>query len=312
MPEWTANDIPDQTGRTALVTGANSGLGYETSLALARKGADVIMACRNLKKGEEAKRHILTHAPNASLHLMELDLASLESVRESARIFLAQYDRLDLLFNNAGVMAMPYHKTADGFEMQFGVNHLGHFALTGLLIETILKTPNSRIVTVTSNANFFGKITFDDLQGENNYSRYEAYCQSKLANVMFAFELQHRLDAIGSSTLSLTAHPGLSKTDLQSNTSQASGTLWERLTYTLMHTLVSQSAAKGALPQLYAATAPDVKGGEFYGPRWMHIRGYPTRMRANKLAYDRAACIRLWNLSEQLTGITYGVLTPKV
>jgi protochlorophyllide reductase len=309
MPKWTVADMPDQTGRIAVVTGANSGLGYETALALAKKGAHVVMACRNTKKGEEVRKKILAQSPKASLDLTALDLSSLESVREFAEAFTAKYEQLHLLVNNAGVMAPPYQKTADGFEMQFGTNHLGHFALTGLLLNTILNTPASRVVTVTSNGSYLGKINFDDLQSEKSYSRYDAYYQSKLANVMFAFELQHKLDAIRSKTLSLTAHPGLAETDLQSTTTQASGTLWERVMYPLMHTLASQSAAAGALPQLYAGTAPDVKGGEFYGPRWIHVRGYPHLIRANKLAYNREDSARLWQISEDLSGVHYEMLS---
>ncbi|GAB4530527.1 MAG: SDR family NAD(P)-dependent oxidoreductase [Anaerolineae bacterium] len=308
MPKWTAQDMPDQTGRTAIVTGANSGLGYETALALARKGAHVVMAIRNLEKGQQAHDDIRKQVPNASLRMMKLDLSSLESVRSFARDFQQQYSQLDLLINNAGVMATPYSHTKDGFEMQFGVNHLGHFALTGLLMEMLIATPGSRVVTVTSTANYIGSIHFDDLQLKNNYSRYGAYGQSKLANVMFTFELQRRLQAAGVQTVALTAHPGLSSTNLQSNTANTNNSPLEMALYTLAHATISQNQTMGALPQLYAATAPEAKPGAFYGPHFLATRGYPKEVRANRKAYNEADARRLWEMSEKLTGVTYDAL----
>lgn len=304
MPSWTVNDMPDQTGRVAVVTGANSGLGYETALALARKGAHVVMASRSTAKAETAAQAIRAEVPAAQLTLLALDLASLASVRSFAAQVAARWPRLDLLINNAGVMAPPRGETEDGFEMQFGVNHLAHFALTGLLIEPIMATPGSRIVTVSSMAAKGGRIAFDDLHGRQSYTRYGAYSQSKLANLLFAFELQRRLQRAGSSTLSLAAHPGLSETRLQANTATASGALWERVLYPIMHKIFSQSQAAGTLPQLYAATAPGAKPGGFYGPRWQ-ARGAPVEARAPSAAYDEAAAARLWQVSEELTRVQY-------
>ena len=301
---WTAADIPDQTGRVVVVTGANSGLGYETALALARKGAHVILGCRNAAKTEAAMQAIRAAVPGARLTAIALDLASLASVRAFAAAVLAAAPRLDLLINNAGVMALPRCETQDGFEMQIGVNHLAHFALTGLLVERITATPSSRVVTVSSMAAEQGRIDFDDLHGWKSYTRYGAYGQSKLANILFAFELQRRLVKAGSVTLSLAAHPGLSETHLQATTAEASGALWERVVYGAMHATLSQSQAAGALPQLYAATAPDVTPGAFYGPRLI-VRGAPVAARAPAAAYDEAVAARLWGLSEELTRVEY-------
>ena len=301
---WTTDQIPDQTGRVAVVTGANSGLGYETALALARKGAQVVMGCRNAAKSEAAVQAIRAAAPGALLTPLPLDLADLASVRRFAAAVLAGGLRLDLLVNNAGVMAIPRCETADGFEMQIGVNHLAHFALTGLLMDRIMQTPGSRVVTVSSMAADGGRIAFDDLHGWNSYTRYGAYSQSKLANLLFAFELQRRLVKAGSSTLSLAAHPGLSATELQDNTAQSSGSLWERVVYPVMHATLSQSAAAGALPQLYAATATGVTPGGFYGPR-LKVRGAPVEAHAPSAAYDEAAAARLWEVSEELTRVGY-------
>ncbi len=307
MAHWNAEHIPDQSGRVAIVTGANSGLGYETTRALARKGARVVMACRNLKRGQQARDRILQRTPGAALDLLPLDLGSLEAVRAFAAKYRAAYQRLDLLINNAGVMAPPRRETADGFEMQFGVNHLGHFALTGLLLDLLVSTPGSRVVTVSSTAAYYGRINFDDLQGEKRYSRYQAYGQSKLANLLFAFELQRRLAAASSGTISNGAHPGLAETNLQARAASDSGNLFERGLYTVMHALVSQGAELGALPQLYAATAPDAEGGALYGPRVLHVRGYPRRVRPPGAARNKANARRLWERSETLSGVTYGL-----
>lgn len=311
MAKWTTDNIPDQSGKTIIVTGANSGLGYETTLALAQKGAHVIMACRNMEKGQRAHDEVKQHAPDASLDLMKLDLGDLASVREFAAAFREKYDALDVLINNAGLMAIPRRETKDGFEMQLGVNHLGHFALTGLLLDMIINTPNSRVVTVTSGANYFGKIHFDDLQLTNNYSRYGAYGQSKLANVLFAFELQRRLEAAGADTISNTAHPGYANTELQDTSAAHSGSKVEEFIYTQIMDRVGQSAAMGALPQLYAATAPEAKGGAFYGPDgFLQVSGYPTERQANKVAYDPAVMKRFWEASERLTGVTFEMPQP--
>ncbi len=236
---------------------------------------------------------------------MPLDLAGLASVHAFAEAYRARFDRLDQLYNNAGLMATPYGVTADGFEMQFGVNHLGLFALTGLLIDRLTATSAARVVTTSSQAAFFGRMNFEDLQCEEGYTRYEAYGQSKLANVLFAFELQRRLAAAGCDTISVTAQPGLAETNLQNATASASGSKIERATYNAMHSVLSQSAEMGALPQLYAGTAPGVQGGEFYTPGAFHMRGYPRRARVIGRAYNEPDAARLWGISEELTGVSY-------
>lgn len=310
MAQWTENNIPDQTGRIVIITGANSGLGYETTLALAKKNATIIMACRNLSKGETALNDVLAQVPHATVTLMQLDLGSLDSVRAFAEKFRADYNQLDLLINNAGIMAIPRSETVDGFETQFGVNHLGHFALTGLLIDMIVQTPNSRIVNVSSSANYMGSINFDDLMGEKNYTRYGAYGQSKLANVLFSNELQRRFVAAGVSTIAVSSDPGLSNTNLQTNTSDQSGNILERLFYPVVMNTMAQSQAMGALTQLFAATASEANGCDYISPSFMGMRGHPKKAKANQTAYDEATAKRLWQVSEELTGITYPELAP--
>lgn len=310
MARWTVDNMPDQSGHIVIVTGANSGIGYETALVLAKKGAHVIMACRNLEKAQIAFEAIRRHVPSASIEMMKLDLSSLDSVRAFSDEFLAAHNRLDLLINNAGVMAIPKRETVDGFEMQFAVNHLGHFALTGRLLEILLQTPASRIVNVSSGASFYGTIDFDDLQHEKSYSRYQAYGQSKLANLLFTYELQCHLDDIGSDTMALSAHPGYAKTNLQENATQQSNATIEGWLYRIFGSIFSQSAAMGALPQLYAATSPDVEKGGFYGPSFLHMRGYPKLITGSSKASDSDAAKRLWQISEELTDVTYSFPEP--
>jgi protochlorophyllide reductase len=302
MP-WTAAAIPDQSGRIALVTGANSGLGLETARALAARGATVLLACRSLAKAEKAREELLTAAATTgALDLLQLDLADLASVAAAARAVAERYGRLDLLINNAGVMAPPRMLTRNGFELQFGINHLGHFALSRALLPLLRERPGARVVTVSSGAQYFGRIAFDDLQGERRYDRWQAYGQSKLANVMFALELQRRLSAQGSSAVSLAAHPGLARTNLQPASIAASGSWFEPLAYRLMDPLF-QSAAMGALPQLFAATAPEALPGVQYGPDgWGGLRGWPTEVRIAPAALDPSQCRRLWEVSEELCG----------
>jgi protochlorophyllide reductase len=299
MP-WTTAEIPDQTGRIALITGANSGLGLESARALAGHGATVVLACRSRRKGEVA-RDALLPAATGGLEVLELNLADLASVRAGARWLADQYGRLDILLNNAGVMGTPRRLTHDGFELQFGTNHLGHFALTKALLPLLEERPGARVVTVTSGAQYFGRIAFDDLQGEARYDRWAAYGQSKLANVMFALELQQRLTAAGRPAISLAAHPGLARTNLQPASVAAANSKLEGLAYRLMDPLF-QSAAMGALPQLYAATAPEARGGEHYGPdQWGGMRGWPTQVRIAPAALDPNQRRRLWEVSEALT-----------
>jgi len=309
MSRWTTNDIPNLHGRTALVTGANSGLGLETCLALAAKGAHIIMASRNLEKARQALSIIATKIPSASPELVQLDLASLASIRACATSILNHHQRLDLLFNNAGVMAIPRQKTQDGFEMQFGTNHLGHFALTGLLLPLLLTTPGSRVITTTSMARRFGRINFNDLNRTQAYNRWEAYGQSKAANLLFAIELQKRLAAAGTQTISVAAHPGYANTNLQSN---SAASRLEAIGYKLFGPVFAQSAAMGALPQLYAGTSPDIHGGELIGPGSLGgLRGYPKIERQAQREYDPVTAARLWEVSTDLTGVDYAALQTR-
>jgi protochlorophyllide reductase len=296
MP-WTCADIPDQSGRTALITGANSGLGLETARALAQRGARVVMACRSLAKAE-ATCQDLAGDGGGELIPLQLNLADLASVRHGATEIAARWSAIDLLINNAGVMAPPRQLSAQGFELQFAVNHLGHFALTQQLLPVL--RPGARVVHVSSGASYFGRIAFDDLQGEQRYDAWAAYAQSKLANVMTALELQRRLDAQGAEVRSIAAHPGLARTNLQPTSVAARGSRVEALAYRLMDPLF-QSAAMGALPQLFAATAPAAKPGGFYGPGGLgNLKGYPKACRIAPAALDAAACTRLWDVSEEL------------
>ncbi len=304
--KWTANDIPDLTDKVVVITGANSGLGLESTKRIAAKGATVVMACRNMSKAEAAKADAVKTVPNAQLDVMELDNASLASVRAFADTFSARYDRLDLLLNNAGVMAIPRAETADGFEMQLGVNHLAHFALTGHLLDVITSTPGSRIHSTSSSAAFRGEINFDDLMGEQNYGRWDAYGQSKLANALFATELDRRLKAAGHNTIANSSHPGLVMTNLQTNSLEQSGApLMERLLYSAFGSLLAQDVSMGVLPQLYASTAPEAKGGVFYGPKTLRLRGYPSEQQVNDAVNDGALLTRFWERSEELTGVSY-------
>jgi len=301
--KWTAADIPDQKGRVAVVTGANSGLGLIAAGALAKAGATVVLACRNVEKGEAAVASIRAGAPGAPVELEELDLASLDSVRAFAERFRGAHDGLDLLMNNAGVMApSPRRLTVDGFEMQIGTNHLGPFALTGLLLGSLEGREDARVVTVSSTAHKLGRIRFDDLQSERRYGRWRGYCQSKLANVLFALELERRLRAGGSNVKSLAAHPGYSATNLQS----AAPPAFDRAFFAVTNRLLAQSAEMGALPQLYAATRPNLDGGLFIGPDgFEEQRGHPKVVRPVKAGRDEESAARLWSISEQLTGVSY-------
>ncbi len=300
--QWTADQIPDQTGRVAIVTGANSGLGMVTARELARAGAHVVMACRNTAKGEQAKAAIAAAVPGARTQLEELDLASLDSVRSFVERFKGSQAGPDLLINNAGVMVTPRRRTADGFELQFGTNHLGHFALTGLLIEGIEGRGAARVVTLSSGAHRIGRIAFDNLGGDHRYFRWRAYGQSKLANLLFALELDRRLKAAGSSVKSMAAHPGYAATNLQ----QAGPPLVDTLVMKVTNPLLAQSEEMGALPSLYAATAPGVEGGTFVGPDgFMEQRGYPHPVTPSSAARDEDVARRLWQESERMTGVHF-------
>jgi NAD(P)-dependent dehydrogenase (short-subunit alcohol dehydrogenase family) len=300
--KWTADRIPDQSGRTAVVTGANSGLGSITARELARKGARVVMACRNLEKGEAARRQIEEAAPGAQLELEALDLASLDSVRGFAERVRESHDGLDLLINNAGIMATPRRETADGFELQFGTNHLGHFALTALLIGELEGREDARVVTLSSGAHRMGRISFDNLGGERRYFRWNAYGQSKLANLLFALELDRRLRAAGSNVKSLAAHPGYAATNLQ----HAGPPKIDSAIMHVSNRLIAQSEDMGALPTLYAATEPGLEGGVFIGPDGFAAqRGHPKTEKPSGAARDEQAARRLWEVSEQMTGVRF-------
>lgn len=303
---WLEAHIPPQAGKTVLITGANSGLGFEAAKVLAAKGARVIMAVRDQAKGERAAAEIRQATPAADLELLLLDLASLVSIRDAAAAVARPHDRLDVLINNAGVMAIPRRTTADGFEMQLGTNHLGHFALTGLLLPLILKTPAARVVTVSSSAHLLGRINFADLQGERRYQPWLAYGQSKLANLLFAYELQRRLAAAGSSAISIAAHPGYAATNLQAvGPEMAGSTLGKRL-MTFANRFFARSAAMGALPEVYAATAPDVRGGDYIGPDGpLGQQGYPRKVQSSGRSHDRDVAARLWAVSEALMGVPF-------
>jgi len=302
---WTADDIPDQSGRTAVVTGANSGLGLVTTLELARAGATVLMACRNLEKGAAAADQIRESVPNARVEVVELDLSSLDSVRQFADAL--DVDELDLLVNNAGIMWVPQQRSADGFELQFGTNHLGHFALTGRLLARLNRAVAPRVVTVSSNEHRRGRLDFDDLQGEQRYGARKAYRQSKVANIAFGLELDRRLRAAGSPVMSVLAHPGYTATNLQ--TAGKTGPM--NLVMQVGNRLIGQSADMGALPTLYAATSADVEGGQYFGPdQFFEYRGHPTQVEAKPEAVDPEVGRRLWSVSEELTGVTYDFGAP--
>ncbi|WP_067823074.1 oxidoreductase [Actinomadura kijaniata] len=299
MGGWSAADIPDLSGRRAIVTGANSGLGYHTALGLARRGASVVLACRSAERGRAALDRIRAAAPDADAVLGSLDLADLSSVRAFAKRH--GDEPLDLLVNNAGVMALPRRTTADGFETQFGTNHLGHFALTGLLLPALRAAGSPRVTTVTSGFAWAGAVRWDDLQGERRYNKWLAYAQSKLANILFARELDRRYADL----LSNAAHPGYASTNLQAAGARMTGRRLEERLMTYANTLVAQSAAMGALPTLYAATAPGAEGGALYGPRGFQYRGAPVKVAAPPRSGRRDLAERLWRVSEDLTGVVY-------
>jgi NAD(P)-dependent dehydrogenase (short-subunit alcohol dehydrogenase family) len=305
MARWNAGDIGDLSGRSAVVTGANSGLGYFTALELARHGAEVTLGCRNQAKGIEAADGIRKET-DQTVMVGSLDLADLSSVRRFATDYVQDHNGLDILVNNAGVMAIPHARTIDGFEMQFGTNHLGHFALTGLLLPAMLSRP-ARVVTVSSIAHVVGHIDFDDPQHERSYSKWLAYGQAKLANLLFAFELDRRAKAAGSSLVSAAAHPGYAATNLQAAGPTLAGRPLQAQAMERLNRIIAQPAAQGALPSLYAATAPGVLGGEFYGPH-LAMRGYPAKSPAMPAAHNKESARRLWDLSERLTGVTFAAL----
>lgn len=292
MTKWDIDQVPSQPGKVAIVTGGNSGVGYETALALAKKDIEVVLACRNIKKAEEAKSEILNQYAKARVNIMNVDMSSLRQVREFADQCQEKYQKLDLLINNAGIMMSPYKVTEDGFENQLATNYIGHFALTRLLLPLLISTPGSRVVTLSSLSYKWAEIQFDDLQATQGYSRRKAYGQSKRACLIFAYELNRRLVAAGYNTRSVAAHPGLSKTNLD----QYFPALIRPL-----GSLFLQAARKGALPVLYAALATDIQGGEFIGPDgFQEMRGYPARVDSDEYSKDEKVAARLWTVSEDM------------
>ena len=294
---WSTDDIPDMSGKVAIVTGANCGIGFETARALAIKGATVVMACRSQEKGEAAAEKIRSQEPAGEVVPMLLDLADLESVRQFADEIHASFDHLDLLINNAGLMMIPQRQeTAQGFEMQFGVNHLGHFALTALLQDLLVKTPGARVVNVSSAGHRIGRINFDDLNAEHSYNPAGAYGQSKLANLLFTYELQRYFQKMNADAISVAAHPGWTATNLQRHTP----------VFQFLNPLLSQSPDMGALPTLYGAVAGDVGGGDFFGPGgWFEMRGYPKQVKSSDRSHDKECAKCLWAASEKLTDIKF-------
>jgi NAD(P)-dependent dehydrogenase (short-subunit alcohol dehydrogenase family) len=304
---WTAADAGDQSGRIAVVTGATSGLGLETARVLAQHGAMVVLAGRDQAKTSAAAEVIRESRPSAAVETAELDLASLQSVRTAAADLTARFPKLDLLINNAGVMMPPYSLTKDGFELQFGTNHLGHFALTGLLLNSLLAAPGSRVVTVSSNGHRAGRMNFADLQSARHYQKLAAYGRSKLANLMFTYELQRRLAAARAQTIALAAHPGTARTDLTRHLSSVSQRAMSPQ-FGFLNSWWVQDGRMGALPTLRAATDPEAIGGTYYGPDGhFQLTGYPVVVASSVRSHNREAQRRLWVESEQLTGITYPV-----
>jgi NAD(P)-dependent dehydrogenase (short-subunit alcohol dehydrogenase family) len=305
---WSDSDIPDLSGRSAIVTGANSGLGFQVALRLADHGASVVMACRSTVKGAAAAALIAEASPGAAVEVMPLDLGDLSSVRRFADSYHNDHDGVDLLINNAGVMAIPKMATTNGFETQFGTNYLGHFALTGLLLPGLLARPGARVVTVSSLVALIGRIHFNDLQGDAAYHRWLAYAQSKLANLLFAFELARRVSVAELDLVSVAAHPGAAATNLQTTSAALRGSrLATQVTAVGIRSL--QSASQGAMPLLYAATAPGLRGGEYFGPaQQFGTRGAPTRVRPPHAGRNAETARRLWQVSEQLTDVHFGGL----
>lgn len=305
--KWTSQNIPDQTGKVAIITGANSGIGFQSAKALAARGASVILVVRDSQKGKAAAEEIRLHDPKARLDILPLDLAELDTVWNFAAAFHSRYNRLDLLINNAGVMGIPYGKTSDGFEMTFGVNHLGHFSLTGLLLDSIIATPGARVITVSSGMHHMAKATFAEIVSPAKHQKWTAYANSKLANLLFAYELQRRFEANGLDTISLAAHPGYADTNLQTSGAAMEGNQLIVWLMKLANQLFAQSAEMGALPILHAATAETSRGGDYIGPE-KEARGYPVKTNSSPASYNLDLARQLWDESIRLTGINYALI----
>ncbi|MFO7671034.1 MAG: oxidoreductase [Bacteroidales bacterium] len=301
---WTIGNIPNLEGKNIVVTGGNSGLGFESVKAFAMKGAEVVLASRSVEKGEEARTEILKDFPGGKIKVMQLDLGDLESVRNFASVFKKSQKKLDVLLNNAGIMMTPYFTTKDGFEGQLGTNHLGHFALTGLLMELLLKTQGSRIVNISSGAHKRGEMDFNNLQFENgkDYSPIKAYGRSKLSNLLFTYELQRKLEAAKKGTIAVAAHPGVALTNLAR---YQEGRLLYKIIFPLFKGMV-QNQAMGALPQIRASVDPGVKGGQYYGPDGKReFKGYPVVVQSNAASHHPGDAAKLWKESEKLTGVNF-------
>lgn len=301
---WTSDNISDLTGKVIIITGANSGIGYEAAKEFARKGAQIILACRNLDKAQFALSQIQAEITETKAEILKLDLANLKSIQQFVDSFKKKYDRLDILLNNAGIMMVPYGKTEDGFENQFGTNHLGHFALTGLLIELLHKTPGARVVNISSNAHHFDEMDFSNLMFEDGegYLAQKAYGRSKLANLLFTYELQRRFEARGVNTIAVAAHPGISNTNLAAHIFKR----WRLKMLQPLMGLMLQSAAMGALPGIRAAVDPTVSGGQYFGPDGSKERsGYPVVVFSNEASHNLEDALQLWEISEKLTGVYY-------
>ncbi len=302
--KWTLENMPDLTGKIIIVTGGNSGLGYESVKAFAEKGAEVILTSRSIEKGETAKAEILKINPDGKIVVMELDLMEFASIKKFANSFKEKYDKLDILLNNAGIMTTPYFLTKDGLEAQNGTNHFGHFALTGQLLDLIKKTLGSRVVNVSSNAHKYGKMDFEDFLFENGegYTPMKSYARSKLANLVFTYELQRAFEANDIKSISVAAHPGASRTNLGRHLEDK---WWFKPVFALMAPF-TQDQARGALPQIRAAVDPGVKGGEYYGPSGFgEMKGDPVLVKSNEASHHRTDAWKLWEISEKLTGINY-------
>jgi NAD(P)-dependent dehydrogenase (short-subunit alcohol dehydrogenase family) len=308
MSAWTPSNIPDQSGRTFVVTGANSGIGLVTARELARKGASVILACRSLDRGETAAQSLRDAVLDAKVSVSKLDLASLQSIRAFAERFHRENETLDGLINNAGLMALPRTLTEDGFEMQIGTNHLGHFALTGLLLPALFRAKSARIVNVSSQAHRMGSMHFDDLMGEKHYEKWAAYGQSKLCNLLFTYELARRLEKTHPDLRVTAAHPGYSATDLQRKGPEAEGSAFMGGLMKVANALFAQSSDTGALPTLRAATDPDAKSADYFGPRGpFEIGGAPVKVDSNERSHDLESAKKLWEMSEELTKVHFAL-----
>lgn len=303
--KWSEKDIPDLTGKVIIITGANNGIGFQNVIQFAKKHATVIMACRNMDKGQKALDKVKKKVPEAQVELMKLDLASLASIKSFVETFKEKYNRLDVLLNNAGIMMVPYSKTTDGFESQIGTNHLGHFALTAQLFDVLKETEGSRIVNVSSSGHRFGEMDFNDFMFEQNYGRVKAYGRSKLSNLLFTYELDRKLRAKEINVVAVASHPGTAKTGLGDHLFGPTKIILKPI----VMTIISQSSYKGSLPSARAATDPQVQSGDYYGSKGIfgETRGPPQLVQSNELSHNEEDATKLWDLSEQLTGIKFEI-----